>query len=108
MRGAVLLLPIALLAGCGKPPPEVTPGLIVRAQARWPDATEATLVQGRTTFLTHCGRCHDHPDAARHDEAGWIYYMREMSPRAQLDADGQRDVLRFLIAAHDELAAARP
>lgn len=106
MRGAaVLLLPIAVLAGCGQPPPEVTPGLVVRARARWPEASEASLSQGRTTFLSHCGRCHDHPDPARHDEKEWTYYVREMSPRAQLDADEQRDMLRFLIAAHDELAA---
>lgn len=109
MRGAaVLLLPITLLAGCGKPLPEVSPGLVVRAQARWPEASEATLIQGRTTFLSHCGRCHEHPDPARHDERGWTYYVREMAPKAQLDAQQQRDVLRFLIAAHDELGAASP
>ena len=105
MRGAALFLLVAALSGCGQPPPEVTPGLAGRARAHWPEAAEATLRHGRETFLTHCGRCHSHPDPAHHDEKEWTYYVREMAPRAQLEADEQRDVLRFLIAAHDELAA---
>ncbi len=102
----LLVLPVAcvlsLLTGCGGPPPEVTPALVASAQQRWPDTTNEMLLRGRLVLTTRCTACHGVRQPADHQPKDWEAYVREMGPRARLDADQTKDLLRYLLAAQEQ------
>jgi cytochrome c553 len=97
----VLLASVALLllavCGPGWNPPPVTPELIQRGQARYPDATPMQLVRGRQLLVTACARCHGVPDPARQPEARWPRIVDRMGRKAKLAAAERKAVLRFVL-----------
>lgn len=99
---SVMLLAVALLTGCGGPPPEVTPALVAVAQQRWPDTSEEMLLRGRQVLTTNCTRCHGVRQPADHEPKDWDAYVREMGPRARLDEAQTKDLLRYLLAAQEQ------
>ncbi len=95
---------LAAVAACGYPkggavPPPVTGDAVSVAAKKWPDATEASLAEGRALFASKCNACHDHPDVNAVAAAKWPEIAKEMGEKAKLDAKQSELVLRFVLAA---------
>jgi len=107
LRRALLLAPIVLVAGCAPPfqPPPVSPRLVAVGQARWSDATFASLQRGRDTFVASCGRgglfCHRLRNPHHYPAARWPRILDKMSKKAHLSAAQREDVLRFVLSVRD-------
>jgi hypothetical protein len=82
----------------GTIPAVITPALVEQARVRWPDATEASLAEGRELFVTHCQKCHDLPDRHAVDEQRWPKILDKMAKKAKLDDRQHELVLRFILA----------
>lgn len=99
----VLLLGASLLGlsvcGPGWVPPPVSPELLARGQARFPDVTAEQLARGRSLLVTRCSRCHGVPSPTAKPEARWPRIVERMGRKARLDAAGKQDVLRFVLVA---------
>lgn len=106
MRVLALVVVGLMVSGCGAQIPPVTPNLVMTAQGRWPAATAASLASGREILTTRCAKCHRPPAPGNHSEDEWLYYLREMAPRAQLDAIQKDELTVFLLAARLSEAAA--
>jgi cytochrome c5 len=91
------LLPLLLLAaGCaGLPHP--TPADLVRAKARYPDATQASLEEGRSAFVTDCSGCHALPLPKVHAPAEWPAVVRDMAERGDLSKRDRVLIEQFLV-----------
>ena len=72
------------------------------AQKRWPDATEASLNEGRALFLANCNKCHDYPDIYALEPKKLEHEAHEMAKdKAKLD-DQKTDLLvRFVMTARE-------
>lgn len=102
-----LWLAVFALAGCGYPragaaPGTIAPGAVQAAQSRWPDASAATLEQGRQLFLGRCNACHDYPDRAAIAAERWPAIVEGMGAKAHLEAADRALVLRFILATRVE------
>lgn len=58
-----------------------------------PDATKPTDV-GQRKFDANCGRCHSFPEQLSPSITGTV--VRHMRVRANLSAEDEKDILRFL------------
>jgi mono/diheme cytochrome c family protein len=98
-----LALGAGSLAACypkvGAAPSAVAPSALLAAQTRWPDATEASLEEGRRLFVSSCARCHGLPALDSATEADWPGVVKNMGPSAKLDDKQQELVLRFVLAS---------
>jgi len=98
---------LAVLAACGYPkagavPAPVTGDAAKAATTKWPDATEASLGEGRALFASKCNTCHEHPDVNAIAEGKWPEIVKEMGEKAKLDAKQSELVLRFVLAARSK------
>ncbi|HVY45857.1 MAG TPA: hypothetical protein VHB21_08260 [Minicystis sp.] len=97
-------LSFVTLAACGGPPTApavpVTPDVVARARAQWPDATEASLAHGHDTFAARCHKCHELPDVNAQSPKDWPGTLDDMAGRAGLTPGEKTDVLHYLLAAH--------
>lgn len=93
--------------GCGvpdwaDPPRPLSPIAVAAAVRRWPDATEAALREGRSTFLSHCNTCHDYPDITVIPDERWDGIIGRMGSRAGLNRSQARHLLQFVLAAKQD------
>jgi len=98
----VLFLGVSLLglAVCGPAwvPPPVSPELVKRGQARFPDVTAEQLGRGREILVTRCTRCHRLPFPNAYSESKWPRIVDRMGRKARLDAADKQILLRFMLA----------
>lgn len=106
MRVWAIIVVGLMVSGCGAQIPLVTPVMVTAAHGRWPAATSESLSRGREILTTRCAKCHRPPAPDSHSEDEWLYYLREMAPRAQLDATQKDELVTFLFAARLPEAAA--
>jgi cytochrome c5 len=59
-----------------------------------PDPTKQTVDVGQRKFDANCGRCHSFPEQLRPSITGTV--VRHMRVRANLSAEDEKDILRFL------------
>jgi len=102
-RVAPLLL---LVAACypkeGPPPAAATNDAVATAQKRWPDATEASLGEGRMLFLASCNQCHGYPDLHALDAPKLEREAREMArDKAKLDEQKTELLVRFVMTSRE-------
>ncbi len=111
LRLAPAIVLVLTLAGCGTIIPEVDDALLAAARVRRPDAAgpslQRELMIGRELFTTRCNACHGLPGPIDHDPLTWDRYLAIMAPRAHLAETERTQVLTYLLAAHD-VVAARP
>lgn len=101
MRSLILvalpLLAVACFPKSAPPPTTITSADISVAQKKWPDATEASLNQGKDVFIANCNQCHDYPAMDAKSEAAWPATMDKMAAKAHLNPQQKQDVLRFVL-----------
>lgn len=104
------LVAVALAACYPKsaPPPAAPTGPQVdAAKAKVPDATEASLAEGRKVFVDHCNKCHDYPDLRAQSAADIAKNVRRMAKdKAKLDDAQTELVVRFAAAINATPATA--
>jgi cytochrome c5 len=54
------------------------------------------IVEGKVTYKTKCGKCHDLKDPQAYDAAKWVKIVDWMAPKAKLDATEKVNVLAFV------------
>ena len=97
VRPAVAALLMIAAAGCGGGAiPRPTDQHVARAQARWPEATRASLERGRDLYVARCSGCHPLHRPDEYAAARWEPLVVEMGPRAKLSRSEQDLVLRYL------------
>jgi cytochrome c5 len=89
-------------------PGPVTPATIAASQGGAGAASQAELEEGRTAFVAKCNSCHGYPDLVAIKETEWKRIVDEMGSKADFDAKTKEKVLRFVLAARAERAAAVP
>ena len=99
-RLAVAALFISTAVGCAAiPPPLVTPAHVQWADATRPDATLASLDQGRTLLLRKCNDCHNTPAINLETPATWPGKIDEMGERAHLKPTDIELIKRYVVTA---------
>lgn len=98
-RVAVLLAGVLVLAACAGAVPELTADDASWATLRWPDASPATLADGRRLYLRRCAGCHQlYPPADFAPEA-WPAVLARMAAPAHLRPDEAAKIERYLVTA---------
>ncbi len=101
--GALVTLGGLGSAGCypksAPAPGSVTAGSVTWATAKFPEATEASLNEGRESFLAKCNACHGYPDLAEHTDEEWGPIVERMGSKSDLDAAKTKNVLHYVLAA---------
>lgn len=82
--------------------PPVTPA-IVAADAG--NASEATLAQGRSIYVTRCVACHTPEAVDAHTPAEWDRILPRMSKEAKLTSEQHDAVRAYILAARASLAS---
>ena len=91
------VLAIALLVGCGGPPPVAT-----AADAERSHVTLEELAQGRSLLLSRCSGCHRTPVPKDYAPDKWPHQIDKMVDRAKLDVNERRAIETYLVAlAHE-------
>lgn len=102
-----LSLLILLAAGCaGLPHP--TEADLLRAQVRYPKATQASLEAGRSAFMADCSGCHALPLPTDHVSAEWPEVVTVMAERGHLSEADRTLIEQFLVTLADRPAPASP
>jgi mono/diheme cytochrome c family protein len=84
---------LALGAGCaGGAAPAATEADAARAHT-----SIASLDQGRTLFMAHCGACHVPPSPSSQPISAWPGHVDEMQTRAHLTPDEASLVKQYLV-----------
>ena len=86
------LLALALGAGCAGGVPAATEADAARAHT-----SLASLDQGRTLFMAHCGSCHVPPSPSSQPISAWPGHVDEMQTRAHLTPDEASLVKQYLV-----------
>jgi len=90
-------------------PGPVTPATVAASQGgAGAAASQAELEEGRTAFVAKCNGCHGYPDLVAIKESEWKHIIDEMGSKSDFDAKTKEKVLRFVLAARAERAAAAP
>ena len=105
MRRLPLLLLLA--AGCaGLPHP--TPADLLRAQTRYPRATQESLEAGRSAFVADCSGCHALPLPKDHASAEWPEVVTVMAERGHLSDADRTLIEQFLVTLADRPVTPAP
>src|SRR5262245_59342485 len=89
-------------AGGAAGPPPVTPDMVSRAKAGWPEASTDALEKGRETFMANCRQCHALPKPTARSAEAWPAQVEKMGKLAGLSAEKKDLVLHYLLAAREE------
>jgi hypothetical protein len=106
LRPALLLL-LLLAGGCASRLPPPTDADVLRASARWPETTLASLSRGRSLYIDHCSGCHALHLPTERPPSAWPAIVTEMQERSRLDAEKSTVLVRYLVTAAEGLAADR-
>ena len=98
-----LFLFIALLA-CSPKVVTFSRSDVDRASAKFPNATEASLIEGRTHYETNCATCHLLKAVTSQSEEGWRKVVPKMVEKANkkagkviIDAAMEEKILTYLV-----------
>jgi len=94
LTASLCALGIAACAGIVLPRPSEAD--LPAAQLVSPEATLATLHEGRSRYLASCAACHQAYAPASRSDVEWRHEVAEMSARAHLSSDDQRLILTYL------------
>ncbi|MCC7380668.1 MAG: hypothetical protein IT384_02505 [Deltaproteobacteria bacterium] len=102
---------LALASACSYYPRSAPPPTSITAAyeevARRSDASadQARLERGRSTFVSKCGECHDHPDLSAIALAEWPEILARMAGKAELEGASARELESFVLAAAEASGA---
>ena|ERR1700732_3901352 len=93
MQSALLAAIISTTLVLAQTSPGSKPATTVEKPGAKPDATKQPDV-GQRKFDANCGRCHSFPEQLSPSITGTV--VRHMRVRANLSAEDEKDILRFL------------
>jgi cytochrome c5 len=93
MQSALLAAIISTTLVLAQTSPGSKPATTVAKPGAKPDATKQPDV-GQRKFDANCGRCHSFPEQLSPSITGTV--VRHMRVRANLSAEDEKDILRFL------------
>ena len=89
---AQLVLPLAVVASCGTPPPIATASDAARANVALAD-----LEHGRSFLISKCGACHVPPLPASQKPSDWPRQVDAMAERAKITAEQHHLIVQYLV-----------
>lgn len=99
------LLSLVTLYRCSTPKavvsntPESETALLDIAKKTWPNATAASLAQGKTIYTTKCNTCHGLKPIVGRSEESWKHEIKSMAPKAKLTAEETELLSQYLLSA---------
>lgn len=103
------LLPLLLVvSGCAAGLPHPTAEDAARAKTRYPEATSASLAEGRQAFVADCSGCHNLPLPDEHAPEEWPGVVREMAGKGHLSLHDRVLIEQFLVTLSDRSTAPQP
>jgi cytochrome c5 len=99
----VYILPMALLfTFCKTSKPIAKQNITVEeqlvfAQTRWPDATTAQLVEGKSIMENQCVKCHGEKKIANYTEEKWEKEISKMAPKAKINDIQKENLRRYVL-----------
>jgi mono/diheme cytochrome c family protein len=96
-----LCLATCVFSGCTPVVPPVTAEMFARARATEPTLSQADLESGRALYVGRCGSCHALPRLSDKSAADWPEVVDTMATKSKLNEAQRRNVLRYVLAAHD-------
>jgi len=75
------------------------PALWSPAREQYSESVYTELQKGRSTYVGHCGACHNLPLPERKNASEWAVYVEKMGARAHLDPDQKKSIYQYLMEA---------
>lgn len=98
MRRWLLLFMVSL--GCAGLP-HATAEDVSRAKTLYPDATSASLEEGRAAFVADCSGCHNLPLPSEHAPEEWPEVVKLMAGRGHLSVHDRVLIEQYLVTVSD-------
>jgi hypothetical protein len=95
-RAALLLL---LAVGCAGQLPPPTEADALRASARFPGTTVASLAHGQKLYVERCSSCHALPLPHHKSPDAWPKLVDEMKERSRMSDATAQEISRYLVIA---------
>ena len=89
------------MGSCSAVIPRVTPELVAVAQQREKTVNADTLERSRALYVTRCSSCHSLNDPRDYTAEEWPGWMQKMARKAKINSEQERQILLFILAAHD-------
>ncbi len=69
----------------------------LRASAKFPGATMASLQNGKMLYEEKCSTCHGLKNPAAYNEEEWRKHVRRMAPKAKIDKPTEELILQYVV-----------
>jgi cytochrome c5 len=90
---------ILILAACASKKATIsltdTDGL--RAAAKYPGASLASLQKGKSLYEENCGSCHGLKSPTDYNEEQWGKHVKRMAPKAKIDKPTEDLILQYVV-----------
>ncbi len=100
MKKQILLaLIVLLIAACStkKAVISMTDSDALRASAKFPGATMASLQNGKMLYEENCSTCHGLKNPIAYNEEQWRKHVRRMAPKAKIDKPTEELILQYVV-----------
>lgn len=99
---ASLLVLAAVATACGSQLVVPSEGDVSRIQESHPEYTMESIMNGKTLYADHCGKCHGLKKPSDYTEAQWNRIVPNMVGKVNkngvvLTDDDQSDILRYVV-----------
>lgn len=98
-KNLVLFSTLLILAACAtkKTAATLTDSDAIRAAAKYPDASLASLQKGKLLYEEKCNKCHGLKSTLSYNEEQWVKNVKRMAPKARIDKATEGLILQYVV-----------
>lgn len=85
-----------LIVACASVIPKLIQKDVAKGKALYTDLTLEQLTVGRTTYINHCGSCHQLYVPSMLTKEKWDLHLVPMAKLAKLDSASTEDMIRYI------------
>lgn len=95
-KSLYFILAGTLLVTCASVIPKLAQQDVVKGKVLYPDLTLEQLISGRTTYINHCGSCHQLYIPSKLAKEKWNKHLLPMSKLSGLDSQSTGKLVRYI------------
>ena len=90
---------LLILAACAtkKTTATLTDSDALRAAAKYPGASLASLQKGKMLYEENCNNCHGLKSTGAYNEEQWGKHVKRMAPKAKIDQPTEGLILQYVV-----------